>query len=499
MTDNGPTRQPAPAGGRTLREPATTSSEPPAGDDLVGYLLAAAPSRRPRGLLAWTWIALSPIFGLGTLAAALNGDLGWSVAGGLMFATAVKLHRTNLALDTAVMAVRTRHLTGQSIGGLVSAMEWPNGAVQGIARLHVMALLPQLTPEQAGLLTEEQKGYLYQQLRVPAALTGAPMALAVLEALPQIGDEDALPAVRRLARLPGWLPGLQRVHRAALGTLLGLEQHIGAQRAAARAAADAATQPAASVTVHDDAPRNAEPARRQASVQPDGEHPGMRLGFLIAAWTTIVPGGVYASIGAFRAGDWLVGGTYALLALAATQLHRVTLTSKQAAAGRELARLDSVEHAGRVCEMLEWPDMESRHIAQQALGRLLPRLKASDAALLSAAQKACLYRALKPSSSATHQRFLLDLLSALEQIGDADGVPFVQRLADAPAATGQQRKVRAAARECLPFLIARADQTRMSQTLLRPSGQDLAPNSVLLRAVRHGAEEDAAQLLRPRA
>ncbi len=92
----------------------------------------------------------------------------------------------------------------------------------------------------------------------------------------------------------------------------------------------------------------------------------------------------------------------------------------------------------------------------------------------------------------------LAILKALEQIGDETAVPIVAQIAE----TRQWRDVhtvRAAARECLPFLRLRAQQQQAAQTLLRASAnsETVIPEMLLRPATATSAECAPEQLLRP--
>ena len=131
------------------------------------------------------------------------------------------------------------------------------------------------------------------------------------------------------------------------------------------------------------------------------------------------------------------------------------------------------------------------------LTRLLPRLQATDASLLTPGQRKLLYTILSSSDrypwykSYWSADLKIAILSALEQIGDEKAVPHVAKL----ARTARNPQVRVAAQECLPFLQQRAEQTRIEQTLLRASMSTDSPD-MLLRPTIAVAPTEPQQLLR---
>ena len=113
-------------------------------------------------------------------------------------------------------------------------------------------------------------------------------------------------------------------------------------------------------------------------------------------------------------------------------------------------------------------DRRVRRVLKQALVRLLPRLKASDASLLAARQKAELAHYLGGlAMSPQHAELQVVILRALEQVGDAQAIPVVERIIQRKPRWSAQALVHRAAVDCLPFLLARADADKTRNTLLR--------------------------------
>jgi hypothetical protein len=169
-----------------------------------------------------------------------------------------------------------------------------------------------------------------------------------------------------------------------------------------------------------------------------------------------------------------------------------------------LARGHDIQRVGALVDRLHTErrmGILTHNELRQALLRLLPRLKASDANLLTVSQKGRLARHLAQLVRFQHDKeFQIVLLRAFEQIGDAQAIPIVESIIqrrpwgigsiDVTGWTrGQQRpkravqdNVRDAAVECLPFLRQRVQEQSIRSTLLRATGQ---------------SEETGGQLLRP--
>jgi hypothetical protein len=164
----------------------------------------------------------------------------------------------------------------------------------------------------------------------------------------------------------------------------------------------------------------------------------------------------------------------------------------QSHAVRLLARYEDVRVLGPLLDVLDSVDRETGEIVERALIHLLPRLRASDASLLSESHYHRLYRAL----SSHKAELILAILQALEQVGDHRAIPYVQPLADGQGSAATNWHVHVAAQECLPSLRERAQQEDVASTLLRAS--DIVPSGpdVLLRPAGGASETNPQQLLR---
>ena len=200
-----------------------------------------------------------------------------------------------------------------------------------------------------------------------------------------------------------------------------------------------------------------------------------------------------------------------------------------------LAEMEDKRCAGLFAEALWLGDYDTLRAAGAALVRLLPQLQASDAGLLNSTQRACLNTALSfgtsgatrwslrpgwvgvwrtsvlkfaalsdrtlraeiedyPFPGVDNTALRLAILTAFEQVGDAFSLPSVERLAAAGPGDRVSPSVVAKARECLPFLQARAEAAEPGRQLLRPSEKEpLAPDA-LPRAAAPARTDD---LLRP--
>lgn len=203
--------------------------------------------------------------------------------------------------------------------------------------------------------------------------------------------------------------------------------------------------------------------------------------------------GFVAGMTRLRAGDttWLLGTTLGYVACCLLLGSLAQATRRERSATRLLRRIDDVRAIAPLLESLRFPP---REITQTVLIRLLRRLRASNSSLLDGPSRSHLHGALK---QATRRLFgtcfsigyIVAVLKALEQIGDAAALPYVEFL----AFSARQPDIRIAAQECLPFLRERAEQT--GQTLLRAAGTE-APE-FLLRSTGDLSDPLPSHMLRP--
>ena len=177
-------------------------------------------------------------------------------------------------------------------------------------------------------------------------------------------------------------------------------------------------------------------------------------------------------------------------------LFQVMLSPSQKHAAKWLAQLEDVRAVGFLTEALQWKDAEIRASATYGLTLLLPRAKQSDTRYLTLKHRQILlsqFNRVEPSS-----KFLLAILKAMEQVGGAEALPVVSRLARGEGRLRNDTVLVAAARECLPYLTARAEGRELRDTLLRSSSAAEVAPETLLRPAPATSEEPANELLRPR-
>jgi hypothetical protein len=192
--------------------------------------------------------------------------------------------------------------------------------------------------------------------------------------------------------------------------------------------------------------------------------------------------------GLFGAAILLLGGGMALNGMVGSR--------RQKEAAQKLACHDDPSTVAWLVSFLAWSDRDVQAASIRALTRLLPRLRASDAYLLEGEWRQRLYETLNSDYVRREPDFVIAVLKALEQIGDAAALPYVHHLAQGSPRTANRKRVQAAAWDCLPFLQTRIEQQHSRQTLLRAASPDVAPET-LLRPAAAAPVADPDELLRP--
>ncbi len=154
---------------------------------------------------------------------------------------------------------------------------------------------------------------------------------------------------------------------------------------------------------------------------------------------------------------------------------------------------EDTHNVGLIIELLDSSDDALCKAAKTRLPGLLRALRASDAHQLTPKHRERLHLALMGN----HPPLILAILLAFEQVGGRGDAFYVERLAAGKWQAARDSEVRAAAAECLPFLLQRIQQAGMSQTLLRPSDGLHAPTEELLRPAGTSLDTASEQLLRP--
>ena len=194
-------------------------------------------------------------------------------------------------------------------------------------------------------------------------------------------------------------------------------------------------------------------------------------------------------------------------------------SARKASLTAALSRLGNRRDPTQVGPLLRTLQVQAtpvRNLAKHALIALLPTLHASDSSLLTGADRKILlrqlaifpndpgYRDLRELFSRSAYRREIDLrlaiLKAMEQVGGEQEVAAVERLArDLPTVHSNFKvpdEIREAAKACLPYLQARAEDQRAGAQLLRASGLPFASGADLLRPAASASSTPPEQLLR---
>jgi hypothetical protein len=216
---------------------------------------------------------------------------------------------------------------------------------------------------------------------------------------------------------------------------------------------------------------------------------GMLLGMIVGALVALIAVFPHSPAAIFSYGPIVFLFSF-IAATCALRYHRTT---------QALAQMDDVRMVGPLIDRLHTErriGIRTRRVIRKALIRLLPRLKASDTGLLTPSQKGRLARHLAQLARFQQDKeFHVVILRALQQIGDAQAIPVVENIIRHRPCWAGQDQVHAEAVECLPFLLQRAQEENVRDTLLRATSHE-AIRGQLLRPAEGVVEVSAHDLLR---
>jgi hypothetical protein len=158
---------------------------------------------------------------------------------------------------------------------------------------------------------------------------------------------------------------------------------------------------------------------------------------------------------------------------------------------RARAAMEALSHVGEPASLSAiaraYVQRPLREAASRALVKVAARLRPEDHGTVSGDTVPALCRAISKADPETE----IVILQALAAVGDGRAIPAVERV----AITAQSPQTREAAYTALPILRQRAEDSRASGMLLRPSSARGGGEPVLLRAASAGTNADAAQML----
>lgn len=418
----------------------------------------------------------------------------------LCLGTLATLHALNRGVDNKLINREAQPFLATApsyLSVFMNGIGDPNPRIEQIAIAVLDKTIREVSRSDFDSVPAHVKTVLYQWLAAGSSRHTSTRAL-IIDAMAQIGDEAAIPYLETIARkipitLKQWK--LRTAARAALPIL-----HDRLEREKKTFSHDGSVEQQSEEAEKEQMSPEAEALLAQfLQDSKDRVQPCMRMGYLIANFCVVTPGAVVeAIINITNHAPWGISATWIALAAVSTQLYRLVLSPSDFSRARQLAQSGNVDAVGPLAEFLEWPDANIRNEAWAALCGLLPKLKASDAGLLNDRQRAALNAQLKFSNaqSIAGSRLQIEILKALQQVGDSSSLPYVERLATSRPIMKTERDVVEAANECLPALHERKHQNDSIRMLLRPSSAfDIEPESLL----RPSTSQDTSpeELVRP--
>lgn len=170
------------------------------------------------GFLIASWVFIVPYT---AWMAYTTFDTNWKlgVSWAVLSLISTQLHRLTLSLRQSEEAKKLAQMDDvRGVGTLAEALEWPDASTQRVAAAALTKLLPRMTASDGTLLNAKQRATLYNILRKRNARSQEPLIKAILQALKQVGDHAAIPAVERLMDLPATSQRNIRIRTLAIDT-----------------------------------------------------------------------------------------------------------------------------------------------------------------------------------------------------------------------------------------------------------------------------------------
>jgi hypothetical protein len=172
------------------------------------------------GFLIASWCVIVPYTATQVWLSLTQGSWLGALIWSLLTIFGTQLHRFCLSpKQTEAARKLAMHDDVRGVGPLAEALDWPDSDIQMVAARALTRLLPRMQATDANLLNSGQRANLYRKLHPYQTGQQTDLQLAILKALEQIGDEAAVPHVRRLAGSFGLTSRQKQVKQAAIDCL----------------------------------------------------------------------------------------------------------------------------------------------------------------------------------------------------------------------------------------------------------------------------------------
>jgi hypothetical protein len=176
------------------------------------------------GFLVASWIVIVPFFLWKSFLQYREGSWPGAILCAILALVGTQLHRLTLTRQHQILARRLTKIEDvRSVGRLAEMLEWPDPTIRHGAITALTRLLRQVKATDNVLQTPRQRNNLYRMLNMANARQHSDLLVAILQALQQIGDANAVPNVKNLADAQPVSPSQRRVCDAARDCLPFLE------------------------------------------------------------------------------------------------------------------------------------------------------------------------------------------------------------------------------------------------------------------------------------
>ena len=172
---------------------------------------------------------------------------------------------------------------------------------------------------------------------------------------------------------------------------------------------------------------------------------------LLAYWSLVVPVAAISFLGLFLNGEVLLSLIPALLLAVGKKFYSLAEALDVSRASWQMNYLDRSQ-VGLLVELLHDRDKRIAGLAEMILTAILPHLTPEESNAIDGDQWQMLYNRLSMENARRQAPLLIAILKALERIGNAEALPYIEQIAHSNARSQNEQWVRESALICVPLL-----------------------------------------------
>ena len=175
--------------------------------------------------LVASWCVIVPFTGAMLIGSIIMMDILPAFIWALLTLMGTQLHRlTLLPRQTEALKQLAQYDSVRGVAFMTEVLEWPDDTCRTAAVSSLCKILPKMTASDATRLHEKHRQILYRRLNAAKVRQDYELIKAILTALEQVGDHNAIPHVMPLANMVGTSAAHRRIREVAHECLQYLNQ-----------------------------------------------------------------------------------------------------------------------------------------------------------------------------------------------------------------------------------------------------------------------------------